>query len=83
MIQRTKPDYLWHLIHGSHVYVTVFVAHKQKETVTTYFMLVSCLAYSSTLKMEATYSSEISVAFSRVHGVISQKIELFMEKIIF
>jgi hypothetical protein len=29
------------------------------------FMLVSCLAYSSTLKMEATCSSEMSVDFQR------------------
>jgi hypothetical protein len=28
-------------------------------------MLVSCLAYSSTLKMEATYTSETSVYFQR------------------
>jgi hypothetical protein len=31
----------------------------------TCFMLVSCLAYSSTLKMKATYSSEMSVSFQR------------------
>jgi hypothetical protein len=29
------------------------------------YMLVSCLAYSSTLKMEATCSSEMSVHFER------------------
>jgi hypothetical protein len=29
------------------------------------FTLVSCLAYSSTLKIEATYSSEMSVGFQR------------------
>jgi hypothetical protein len=29
------------------------------------FMLVSCLTYSSTLKMEATYSSEKSVYLQR------------------
>jgi hypothetical protein len=28
-------------------------------------MLVSCLAYSSTLKMEITYSSETSISFQR------------------
>jgi hypothetical protein len=38
-------------------------------------MLVSCLAYSSTLKMDVTSSSETS-AFNGLHGVISQKIEL-------
>jgi hypothetical protein len=31
----------------------------------TYFMLVSYLAYSSILKMEATYSFETSVAFQQ------------------
>jgi hypothetical protein len=42
------------------------------------FMLVSCLAYSSTLKMEATCFSETSVDFQGLHGVIFQKIELFI-----
>jgi hypothetical protein len=31
-----------------------------------YFILASCFAYSSTLKMEVTYSSETSVAFQRI-----------------
>jgi hypothetical protein len=31
----------------------------------TCFILISCLAYSSTLKMEATYSSETSADFQR------------------
>jgi hypothetical protein len=34
----------------------------------TCFTLVSCLAYSSTLKMEVTSSSETLVDFSRCHG---------------
>jgi hypothetical protein len=33
------------------------------SVITTYFMLVSCLDYSSTLKMEAKFSSEMSVNF--------------------
>jgi hypothetical protein len=37
-----------------------------------YFMLVSCLAYRSTLKMEAT----CRIALNELHFVISQKIEL-------
>jgi hypothetical protein len=37
-----------------------------------------CLAYSSTLKMEATCFSEIRFTFNGLHGVISQKIELFI-----
>jgi hypothetical protein len=36
----------------------------------------SHLAYTSTLKMEATYSSETSVDFQGLHSIISQKIEL-------
>jgi hypothetical protein len=36
-----------------------------------------CLAYS-TLKMEATCSSETSVDFQRLLGIISQEIELFI-----
>jgi hypothetical protein len=44
----------------------------------TCFTLASCLTYFSTLKMEATCSSETSVDFQDVHGVISQKIELFL-----
>jgi hypothetical protein len=43
------------------------------------FTPVSFLAYSSTLKMEVTCSSETSVStFSGLHGIISQKIELFI-----
>jgi hypothetical protein len=33
---------------------------------TPYFMPPSCLAYSSTLKMEATYPSETLVGFQRI-----------------
>jgi hypothetical protein len=42
------------------------------------FMLVSCLAYSPTLKMEATCSSETSLNFNKLYGIISQKTELFI-----
>jgi hypothetical protein len=40
------------------------------------FMLVSCLSYSSTLKMEATYFSETSVNFYRtiLHYIVVDKI---------
>jgi hypothetical protein len=43
-------------------------------------MLVLCVAYSLTLEMEATCSSEMSVDFHRtiVHGVSSKKIDLFI-----
>jgi hypothetical protein len=39
--------------------------------------LFSCLAYSSTLKMETTCSSETSVIFNGLRSVISEKTELF------
>jgi hypothetical protein len=35
------------------------------------------LAYSPTLKMEPTYFSKISFDFNELHGVISQKTEVF------
>jgi hypothetical protein len=42
--------------------VSCLAHHKQtKEKIATSFTLVSCSDYSSTLKMEATYSSEKSV----------------------
>jgi hypothetical protein len=40
------------------------------------FMMVSCSAYSSTLKTEVTCSTETSIYFH--HGGISQKTELFI-----
>jgi hypothetical protein len=44
------------------------------------FMLDSCLAYSSTLKIKKTGSSETSVDFGQ-HGIISQKTKFFNRKI--
>jgi hypothetical protein len=44
------------------------------------FMLVSCLAYSSTLKMEGTRSSETSVAFIVLEGVTFKKTELLIRE---
>jgi hypothetical protein len=41
-------------------------------------MLVSCLAYSSTLKMEATCSSEMLADFNGLYGVMSQKTDLYV-----
>jgi hypothetical protein len=44
----------------------------------TCFMLVSCLASSSTLKMEAIcVPPKRRLTFNRLHGVISHKIGLF------
>jgi hypothetical protein len=42
------------------------------------FILVSCLAYSSTLKTEATWSSKLAVDFQRTTYVVSQMIEPFI-----
>jgi hypothetical protein len=42
------------------------------------FELVSCLAYSSTLKMEAKFPLKRWLTFNSLHGVISQKIEFFI-----
>jgi hypothetical protein len=42
------------------------------------FTLVSCPAYSSTLKMEAIFSPEMSVDFYRTARFISQKMELLL-----
>jgi hypothetical protein len=41
-------------------------------------MLDSYMAYSSTLKMEATLPPKRQFAFNGLHGVITQKIELFI-----
>jgi hypothetical protein len=46
-----------------------------------FFMLVSCLAYSSILKMETLCSSTMSFDFIRLHRVISHKTELFKNHI--
>jgi hypothetical protein len=43
----------------------------------TYFTLISYLAFSSTLKMEAIFSSETSVDFDGLYVVVSLKIEPF------
>jgi hypothetical protein len=41
-------------------------------------MLVSFLPYSSSLNMEAICSSKHELTFNRLHGIISQKKELFI-----
>jgi hypothetical protein len=41
-------------------------------------MLVCCLAYYSTLKMQTTCFSEKLLTFNGLNGVISQKIQLFI-----
>jgi hypothetical protein len=40
------------------------------------FVLVSCLAYSSTLKTEPTRSSETSADLNGLQSIIAQKTEL-------
>jgi hypothetical protein len=43
----------------------IYIYIKRRMIFATCFELVSCLAYTSTLKMEATCFSETSVAFQR------------------
>jgi hypothetical protein len=45
----------------------------------TSFMLVSCLPYSSILKMEATFSLDTSLDFLWATSVMSKKIELLIK----
>jgi hypothetical protein len=45
-------------------------------------ILVSCLAYSSALMIEATYSSKRQLTFTGLQSLLSQKIELFITNIV-
>jgi hypothetical protein len=49
----------------SQIELLVFFRHKQ-TAIRACFMLVSCLAYSSTLKVESTFSSETLVEFQQI-----------------
>jgi hypothetical protein len=44
------------------------------------FMPVSGLAYSLALRMKAISSSKMLLSFTALHGIISQKTELFTER---
>jgi hypothetical protein len=57
-------------------------SQERVKLLATCFLLVSCLAYSSTLMMEAIFSYETLVDFQGLHDVISQKIEVFYCNII-
>lgn len=46
------------------------------------FTLVAFLAYSSTLEMDAILSSEMSVDFKGLHGIISQKKQFFITTVL-
>lgn len=48
------------------VFYKTWISHKRIFLLTIIFMLVSWLAYSSTLKLEATWSSELSVDFKGI-----------------
>jgi hypothetical protein len=50
---------------------------QQAGLLATCFTLVSCLAYFSTLMMVATCSPKMSLDFSGLPSIVSQKIELF------
>jgi hypothetical protein len=41
-------------------------------------LLVSCLNYTSSLKMEVIYSSKLPLTLNGLHRVISQKAEVFI-----
>jgi hypothetical protein len=43
----------------------IYSTDRQLDLLVTCLIMVSCLAYSSTMKMEATYSIEMSVDFQR------------------
>jgi hypothetical protein len=47
-------------------------------TIANGFTLVPCLAYSSTLKMVATYSAATLATFNGLNSIISQKTDLLM-----
>jgi hypothetical protein len=51
---------------------------RERARVPSSLMLVSCLAYFSTLKIEATCSSKTSINFSALRGVIFEKMKLFI-----
>jgi hypothetical protein len=59
-------------------------ARNQNEAalLTARFMLVYCLTYTSTLKMEALWSPKRQLTFNGLHGYISHTIELFNDIII-
>jgi hypothetical protein len=44
------------------------------------FVLVYCVAYSSTLKMDTSSSSEMSCFFSDIHSIKTQKTTIFERK---
>jgi hypothetical protein len=51
---------------------------KQLLLLAAFFMLVSCLAYSSTLKKKEACSSGTLADFFGLHGVIAQRTKLFI-----
>lgn len=51
---------------------------KQVPLLANYFMLISCLDYSSTLRWRRHVPSKHQLIFKRIHGIISQKIDLFI-----
>jgi hypothetical protein len=64
---------------GLHVVISL----KIEVLFATCFMLVSLVAYFSTLMLRATCFSETSVNFNGPHGVTSQKVEVFLNLTLF
>jgi hypothetical protein len=67
-VNLNKRFIFWNVTPGSPLKVKQETSKKQ----------VASRAYSSTLKIEATCSSESRVTFNGLHGVIAKKKELFM-----
>jgi hypothetical protein len=59
-------------------YILLLSSHLRLGLRSACFILISYLAYSSTVKMEATWSPKRRLTFDGLHSVISQKTELFI-----
>jgi hypothetical protein len=62
------------VMRGPHIFSNM------RDFLAAYIMLGSYLAYSSTLKIEATCSFETVTVFTGLHGVTSQTVETFRIK---
>jgi hypothetical protein len=72
-----KSPYFWDIMMCSPLKVKQVLEEQADSKLAACFILVSCLAYSLTLKMEVTCSSETLVDFG-LHGIISWKIGLLI-----
>jgi hypothetical protein len=78
-VVRWKPT----TVSEEHVASIFKISEKEKSYIlATFFMLVSCLAYPSTLKMEAIRYSETSADFQHNRRLTSQDKELLIHKFV-